>query len=101
MMRLSKSILAKMMRRSLRKIILRLLCELLATSKVHARSLEEGDLVLQRIQSAKSSNKLTPKWEGTYRVIRVTRLSAVRLETEDAIPVSNSWNIEYLRKFYP
>ena len=28
------------------------------TRKVHARSFEEGDLVLRRIQSAKNSNKL-------------------------------------------
>ena len=69
--------------------------------KVHSRSFEEGDLVLWRIQSTKSSNKLTPKWEGPYRVMRVTRPSAVRLETEDAVPVSNSWNIEHLHKFYP
>ena len=69
--------------------------------KVHARKLEEGDLVLRRIQSAKGSNKLTPKWEGPYRVVRVTRPGAVRLETEDGTPVLNSWNIEHLRKFYP
>ena len=69
--------------------------------KVHARSLEEGDLVLRRVQSPKNSNKLTLKWEGPYWVIRVTRPGAVRLETEDGIPVSNSWNIEHLRKFYP
>ena len=69
--------------------------------KVHARSLEEDDLVLRRVQSAKNTNKLTPKWEGPYRVIRVARLGAVRLETEDAVLVSNSWNIEHLRKFYP
>ena len=69
--------------------------------KVHARSFEEGDLVLRRVQSAKNSNKLTPKWEGPYWVIRVTRPGAVRLETEDAVPMSNSWNIEHLRKFYP
>ena len=69
--------------------------------KVHALSFEEGDLVLRRVQSAKNSNKLTPKWQGPYRVIRVTRPGAVRLETEDAVPVSNSWNIEHLRKFYP
>lgn len=37
--------------------------------KVHARSLEEGDLVLQGVQSTKNSNKWTPKWEGPYRVI--------------------------------
>ena len=69
--------------------------------KVRARSLEEGDLVLRRVQSAKNSNKLTPKWEGPYRVIRVTGPGAVRLETEDGIPVSNSWNIEHICKFYP
>ena len=53
--------------------------------KVHARSFEEGDLVLRHVQSAKNSNELTPKWEGPYRVTRVTRPSAVRLETEDGI----------------
>ena len=31
---------------------------------VHARCLEEGDLVLRRVQSSKGTNKLTPKWEG-------------------------------------
>ena len=69
--------------------------------KVHALSFEEGELVLRRIQSAKNSNKLTSKWEGPYRVIRVTRPGAVHLETEDAIPVSNSRNIEHLCEFYP
>src|SRR4051812_6232673 len=69
--------------------------------KVHAQSFEEGDLVLRRVQSAKTSNKLTPKWEGPYRVIRVTRPGTVCLETEDAVPVSNFWNIEHLHKFYP
>ena len=69
--------------------------------KVKARIFEEGDLILRRVQSAKNSNKLAPKWEGPYRVKRVTRPGAVRLETEDGIPVSNSWNIEHLRKFYP
>ena len=69
--------------------------------RVHARSLEEGDLVLRRAQSAKGTNKLTPKWEGPYRVARVTRPGAVRLETEDGTKVLNSWNIEHLHKFYP
>ena len=58
--------------------------------KIHARSFEEGDLVLRHVQSAKNSNKLTPKWERPYRVTRVTMPGAVRLETEDAIQVSNS-----------
>ena len=69
--------------------------------RVHARCFEEGDLVLRRIQSAKGTNKLSPKWEGPYRVVRVTRPGAVRLETGDGTQLQNSWNIEHLRKFYP
>ena len=53
--------------------------------RVHARNFEEGDLVLRCVQSAKGANKLTPKWEGPYRVVRVTRPGAVRLETGDGI----------------
>ena len=50
---------------------------------VHARCFEEGDLVLRRVQSTKGTNKLSPKWEGPYRVVRVTRPSAVCLEIGD------------------
>ena len=69
--------------------------------RVHARCFEEGNLFLRRVQSAKGANKLTPKWEGPYGVVRVTRPDAVRLETGDDIQLQNSWNIEHLRKFYP
>ena len=69
--------------------------------RVHARCVEEGDLVLRRVQSAKGTNKLTPKWEGPYQVVRVTRPGAVHLETGDGIQLQNSWNLEHLRKFYP
>jgi hypothetical protein len=69
--------------------------------RVHARSFEEGDLVLKRVQSAKGANKLTPKWEDPYWVVRVTRPGAIHLETGDGIQLQNSWNIEHLRKFYP
>ena len=69
--------------------------------RVRARCFEEGDLVLRRVQSAKGTHKLSPKWEGPYRVVRVSRPGAVRLETGDGTPLQNSWNIEHLRKFYP
>ena len=68
--------------------------------RVHTLSFEEGDLVLRRVQCTKGTNKLTPKWEGPYRVVRVTRPGAVRLETGDGTQLQNSWNIEHLRKFY-
>ena len=69
--------------------------------KVHAWSFEEGDLVLRCVQSAKGTNKLTPKWEGPYRVVRVTRPGAVRVETGDGIQLQKSWVIEHVYKFYP
>ena len=67
---------------------------------VRSRELEEGDLVLRRLQSGRGLNKLSPKWEGPYRVVQVTRPGSVRLETEDGVPVRNSWNIEHLRKYH-
>ena len=69
--------------------------------RVHARCFEEGDLVLGRVQFAKCTNKLTSKWEGPYRVVRVTRPGAVRVEIGDGTQLENAWNIEHLRKFYP
>ena len=69
--------------------------------RVHARCFEEGDLVLRHVQSAKGTNKLSLKWKGAYRVARVTRPGVVRLETGDGTQLQNSWNIEYLRKYYP
>ena len=69
--------------------------------RVRPRELEIGDLVLRRIQSTKGGNKLTPNWEGPFRVVQVTRPGAFRLETEEGLPVPNSWNIGHLRRFYP
>ena len=68
---------------------------------VRSRTLEAGDLVLRQILSREGLHKLSPMWEGPYRVSHVARPGAVRLETEDGIPVKNPWNIAHLRKFYP
>ena len=57
--------------------------------RVYARYFEEGDLVLRRVQSAKGTNKLSPKWEGPYRVVRVTRPGAVCLQTRDGMQLQN------------
>ena len=57
---------------------------------VRPRTLEVGDLVLRRIQSSQGINKLSPKWEGPYRVAGTPRPGAVRLETEEGVPVTNS-----------
>ena len=68
---------------------------------IRRRTLEVGDLVLRSILSREGLHKLSPMWEGPYRVTSMVRPVAAQLETEDGTPVKNSWNIEHLRKFYP
>nr|CAE76060.1 B1248C03.19 [Oryza sativa Japonica Group]CAE76067.1 B1340F09.5 [Oryza sativa Japonica Group] len=68
---------------------------------VRARSLCIDDLVLRRVQTRAGLSKLSPMWEGPYRVIGVPRPGSVRLATGDGTELPNPWNIEYLRRFYP
>jgi transposase InsO family protein len=68
---------------------------------VRARSLQVGDLVLRRVQSRLGLSKLSPMWEGPYKVIGVPRPGSVRLTTEDGTELPNPGNIEHLRRFYP
>ena len=63
--------------------------------------LEVGGLVLKPVLSREGLHKLSPMWEGPFRIARVSRPSAVRLETQDGIPIQNAWNIQHLWKFYP
>ena len=60
-----------------------------------------GDLVLRRVLSREGLHKLSPLWEGPFRIARVSTRGAVRLETQDVIPIQKAWNIQHLRKFYP
>ena len=68
---------------------------------VRSRTLEVGDLVLRRVISREGLHKLSPMWEGPFKVAHVSRPSAARLETQDGVPIQNAWNIQHLRKFYP
>nr|AAP53804.1 retrotransposon protein, putative, unclassified [Oryza sativa Japonica Group] len=68
---------------------------------VRARSLCVDDLVLRRVQTHAGLSKLSPMWEGPYRVIGVSRPGSVRLATGDGTELPNPWNIEHLRRFYP
>nr|CAE03836.3 OSJNBb0013J13.13 [Oryza sativa Japonica Group] len=68
---------------------------------VRARSLCVDDLVLRRVQMRAGLSKLSPMWEGPYRVIGVPRPGSVRLVTGDGTELPNPWNIEHLRRFYP
>ena len=68
---------------------------------IRSRTLEMGDLVLRRVLSTEGLHKLSPMWEGPFKVVHISRSGAVRLETKDGVPIQNVWNIQHLRKFYP
>jgi hypothetical protein len=68
---------------------------------VHSRELRVGDLVLRRVLNREGLHKLSPSWEGPFKVTEICRPGCVRLATTEGVPLANPWNIEYLHKFYP
>ena len=68
---------------------------------IRSRTLEVGDLVLRWGLSGEGLHKLSPMWEGPFRIARVSRPGAARLETQYGVPIQNAWNIHHLQKFYP
>ena len=69
--------------------------------KIRGRILEVGDLVLRRTQSTKEKHKLSPPWEGPYMMTEVIRSGAYRLKNDNGNVLTNTWNIEQLRRFFP
>ena len=68
---------------------------------VRSRMLKVGDLVLRRVLSREGLHKLSPMWEGPFRIARVSKPGAAHLEMQVGIPIQNAWNIQHLQKFYP
>ena len=69
--------------------------------KIRGRILEVGDLILRKTQSTKEKHKLSPPWEGPYTVTEVIQPGAYRLEDNNSNVLTNTWNIEQLRRFSP
>lgn len=55
---------------------------------VHDRSFSVGDLVMRHVQTSKDQHKISPPWEGPYKVIAVTRPGSYRLVTMEGHDVS-------------
>jgi hypothetical protein len=68
---------------------------------VRPREFHVGDLVLRRVQGSKDRHKLSPPWEGPFIIHEVLRPGTYKIQYEDGWVVSNAWNIEHLRPFYP
>jgi hypothetical protein len=65
------------------------------------REFNVGDLILRRVQGRKDRHKLSPPWEGPFIIHEVLRPGTYKIQYEDGRVVTNTWNIEHLRPFYP
>lgn len=71
--------------------------------RVARRPLKLGDLVLRKMEAvgrAKELGKLTPNWEGPYRIIEVVQNDTFRLEGMDGRSISRTWNSDTLKKYF-
>ncbi|XP_077249196.1 uncharacterized protein LOC143888644 [Tasmannia lanceolata] len=70
--------------------------------KIRPREFRAGDLVLRKtdISQPKKVSKLSPTWEGPFRVKEIIRPGSYRLETLGEHQLPHAWNSKNLRKYY-
>jgi hypothetical protein len=56
---------------------------------VHSRKLGVRDLVLRRILNREGLHKLSPSWEGPFKVIEICRPRCVHLAIANGVPLPN------------
>jgi hypothetical protein len=69
--------------------------------KVRRQDLDKGDLVLRLRQDNRGRHKLSPPWEGPYIIAEVLKPGTYKLANEKGEVLTNAWNIQQLRRFYP
>jgi transposase InsO family protein len=69
--------------------------------KIRRRDFSEGDLVLRLRHDNRGRHKLSPPWEGPYVVVKVLKPGTYKLANKDGEELTNAWNIQQLRRFYP
>ncbi|RDY14220.1 pol, partial [Mucuna pruriens] len=68
--------------------------------RVVPRSFKTGDLVLKKVTMTTNKNKLTPPWEGPFRIINETGQGAYKLESLEKKILPRTWNAASLRMYY-
>ncbi|RDX67749.1 Tf2-11, partial [Mucuna pruriens] len=68
--------------------------------KLIPRRFNVADLVLRKITRKGESNKLSPLWEGPFRIMEEVGRGAYRLEQLDGKVVPRTWNASSLRMYY-
>ena len=69
-------------------------------SRVVPRAMKAGDLVPKKKTSKADENKLSPKWEGPYRVRKSLGTGRYYLEELSGKRILRSWNSTHLRPYY-
>ncbi|XP_057419037.1 uncharacterized protein LOC130713272 [Lotus japonicus] len=69
-------------------------------TRVVPRQMEVGDLVLRRKTRGPDDSKLSPNWEGPYRIRRELGQGAYHLEELSGRRVPRAWNAQHLRYYY-
>ncbi|XP_077231894.1 uncharacterized protein LOC143865077 [Tasmannia lanceolata] len=71
-------------------------------SKIRPREFRTGDLVLRKatVSQPTKVGKLSPTWEGPYRVKEVIRPGSYKLETLEEYLLPHAWNSGNLRRYY-
>ena len=70
--------------------------------KVKAKAFMMGNLVLRRAEISRPTDqgKLSPNWEGLYKVTEVIRPNTYRLETLEGHQLTRPGNVQNLRAYY-
>ncbi|XP_077250975.1 uncharacterized protein LOC143890252 [Tasmannia lanceolata] len=70
--------------------------------KIRPREFRAGHLVLRKasVSQPRSVGKLSPTWEGPYRIKEVIRPGSYRLESLDEQMLPHAWNSRNLRIYY-
>jgi hypothetical protein len=69
--------------------------------KVRRRDFNKWYIVLRLWQDNRGRHKLSPPWEGPYVVVKVLKPGTYKLANQDGEELTNAWNIQQLRRFYP
>ena len=71
-------------------------------ARVKPKLFQPGDLVLRKAEVLKplDRRKLSPNWEGPYKVADTCGPRAYRLETLEGTTIPQTWNAGNLRMYY-
>jgi hypothetical protein len=68
---------------------------------IRRRDFNKGDVFLRLLKDNRGRHKLSPPWEGPCIFVKVLKPGTYKLANEDGEELTNAWNIQQLRRFYP